>query len=316
MTGSTDTRTWPDRWIAGVGGDSDSAVADRLSRGRYYASRGGGSDLTVERGRLSARVPEGRLRPRLATIDVPQLDDEGRSTLLDVVASEVRFMAAALEGELPPELASALLERGVELVPSRDEIVEDCTCGETLMPCRHVATVHHAFADRLEDDPLPLLQLRGQDPTSLLAALRERRRGGAPPVGTVPVDDLAGADMDDASGDLEAIGLHPRPVEDPAWMLDHLGPPPGMEDVELLADPLVDAAAFAWRIAAGEGSEVADVELLLAELRAQRVSTAPAVADALGWETTQTRQLLDELFEDGRVLRMGSGEEAKYRAAS
>ncbi|MDX1657197.1 MAG: hypothetical protein R3343_00105 [Nitriliruptorales bacterium] len=317
MTGVEDeTRTaWPERWLAGVGGQPDGSAAERLSRGRYYASRGGGSDLTIEPGRLSARIPEGRLRPRLATVDVPELDEQGRSVIVDVLASEVRFLAAALEGELPPALAEALAERGVDLVPSRDEIEEACTCGERRMPCKHVATVHHAFSDRLEEDPLPLLKLRGQDPTSLLATLRERRRGGAPPAGTIQISELGDTDPSTARGDLEAVTLHPRQVDDPGWLLAHLGEPPGVEELERFEERIADAADFAWRIAAGEGSEVADEELLLAELRAQRVSGAGKVADALGWDREQTRTLLDALFERGDVLRMGSGEDAKYRAA-
>ncbi|MDX1620284.1 MAG: hypothetical protein R3320_04795 [Nitriliruptorales bacterium] len=320
MTDSSDTRTavnlpWPDRWLAGMGSQRDDSVSERLARGRYYASRGGGSDLTVERGRLSGRVPEGRLRPRLATIDVPELDDQSRAVLIDVLASEVRFLAAALEGELPPELADALTDRGVRLVPTRDEVEENCTCGEVRMPCRHVATLHHAFSDRLEEDPLPLLRLRGQDPTSLLAALRERRRGGAPPAGTIPIEDLGDVDLDAGRGDLEAVALHPRPIEDPGWLLEHLGNPPGVDDLELLEARIAEAADFAWKIAAGEGSDAADEELLLAELRAQRVSSAAEVADGLGWDAEQTRDLLDELFHEGRVLRMGSGEDARYRAA-
>lgn len=310
-----DATTWGERWLAGVGAGASGSVADRLARGRYYASRGGGSDLSVSSGQLTARVPEGRLRPRLATIDVPHLGDHARAVLLDVLASEVRYLAAVLEGELPSSLADVLAERGVALVPTRDELTEDCTCGEHPMPCRHVATIHHAFADRLDEDPLPLLQLRGQEPTSLLAAIRERRRGGAPPEGTIPISDLASADLERARGDLDAVTLQPRQVEDPAWLFARLGAPPGVDDPRPLESLLESAADFAWRIAAGEGSHVADEELLLAELRAQRMAGVVAIADALSWDPEQVRELLDRLFEEGRVMRTGSGDGARYRAA-
>lgn len=314
MSAASDT-SWGERWLDAAGASEHAGVAERLARGRYYASRGGGSDLTVSRGELSARVPEGRLRPRLATIEVPVLEGDDRAALLDVLASEVRFLAAVLEGGLPPSLADALSERELQLVPDRAEMVEACTCGDLPMPCRHIATIHHAFADRLDEDPLPLLQLRGQDPTSLLAALRERRRGGAPPEGTVPVSELDVTDLTDARGELAAVSLQPRRAEDPAWLFSHLGAPPGVDDPRPLEESLARAADFAWRIAAGEGSDVADEELLLAELRAQRTAAAGSVAEALGWDVEQTRELLDHLFESGRVLRMGAGEDARYRAA-
>jgi hypothetical protein len=74
------------------------------------------------------------------------------------------------------------------------------------------------------------------------------------------------------------------------------------------------AAAGAWRLAAGEGAAAADEELLLAELRGQRVGTAASLADALGRDADEIRAELDRLFEEGTVMRTGSGDRARYRA--
>ena len=76
------------------------------------------------------------------------------------------------------------------------------------------------------------------------------------------------------------------------------------------------AADTAWKIAAGDGAEAADTELLLTELRAQRVSTPPQLADALGWDVDVVAEALEALYHEDAVMRMGDGLDAKYRAAS
>jgi predicted ArsR family transcriptional regulator len=87
-------------------------------------------------------------------------------------------------------------------------------------------------------------------------------------------------------------------------------------DDRALAAIIERAAAGAWRLAAGDGAAAADEELLLTELRAQRVATATALATALGRDAATVRAQLDELYEQGAVLRTGSGERTRYRAAA
>jgi hypothetical protein len=122
--------------------------------------------------------------------------------------------------------------------------------------------------------------------------------------------------LEPARGDLDAIELRPTPVADPAAAFSRLGPPPGVADPRPIEAIIARAAAGAWRLAAGEGAEAADEELLLTQLRAQRVASAASLADALGRDEAEVRDHLDRLFDDGVVLRTGSGERARYRAAA
>ena len=61
--------------------------------------------------------------------------------------------------------------------------------------------------------------------------------------------------------------------------------------------------------------DVADDEVVLAELRAQQVTSAERLADALGMEADVLVDQMDRLYSAGAVLRMGTGEAARYRAA-
>lgn len=301
--------SWSRRWLDGL-----DLSEQRVEQGRYLARRGHLHDLEIAPGHVDAQVREGRLRPFRVHVDVETFDDDTWERVLPALAGEVRATAALLEGELPDHVAELFAGVGASLVPS--DPAGTCTCGER-QPCKHVAAVHQALADRFDDDPFLLLELRGRDRDSLLASLRSLRAGedGVVVPGTVALGELATRPFDVADGDLDAIPIHPHPVDDPAALLDHLGPPPGLDDTAVVDDLLARAAAFAWRIAAGEGADVADEALLLAELRSQRMATAEAVADALGWDRERTREELDRLFVEGRAMRTGQGERTRYRAA-
>ena len=181
--------------------------------------------------------------------------------------------------------------------------------------------MHHAVAGELDQDPFLLLRLRGRDVRTLRAALRATRTGEDLATAARSPDALAIAELEDvdpfaARGDVDEIVLQPRRVEDPAWLFEQLGEPPGIDDSLPLEHLIVRAADTAWKIAAGDGAEAADTELLLTELRAQRMSTPPKLAEALGWDVEVVAEALDALYAQDAVMRMGDGLEAKYRAAS
>lgn len=320
MTEDEAVRTWGERWLASMG-DVTPAFAEQLGRGSYYVSRGAVRQLELTAGHVAATFQYARSRPQSLVIRVEPLGDEAWERLVGVLAEELRFSAQLYEGDLPPELGPVLDEAGVDLVPSRDEVTETCICTDEDDPCIHLAAAHHALARRFDDDPFRLLELRGRDRATLLASIRARRSGtdlrtAARSPHALPFEEIGVTDHRLARADLEAVTVHPHRVEDPAWLFDHLGDPPGVDDTVPLQRLIGRAADTAWRLAAGEGADVADDEVLLAELRSKRMASAAALADAVGWDPEVAREALDRLFDEGQVMRMGSGADAKYRAAS
>lgn len=295
-------RTLGDRWMAAAAGDS-AAARHRLEKGRAGAGRMV-DVLQIAPGSVSLRVPDGRGRSHDVTVEVPALTDADWDEVVRRTGEELRNTAALLLGRLP----AVLLEDDL-LFPAG--MTGTCTCSEP-RPCRHEAATHHAIATAIDRDPPRLLRVRGRSVDDLLDALRSAR-------GTRHHDDAAEAvDLSEpleARGDLEAIDVHPVPVPDVSTVFERLGPPPGFEDSEVLERLMAEAAALAWRLAAGEGSEAADDEALLAELRAQGVATAGSIASSLGLDAEVAQDALDRLYSAGTVLRMGEGETARYRAA-
>ncbi len=309
MSDPTSGAWWAQRWhdvLDRVG----PADARRVQRGRAVARRGGVDELSIEPGRITGRVREDRVSPYAVVLTWPVPDAATWSDAVAALSEEVRTTAALLDGDLPEEIAEVLADVGVPLTPSPTDLERTCTCTERTSWCRHIAAVHTAAGLAVARDPSLLLVLRGRTRDELLRALRADRGESPSP----------GADLDlshglyEARGDIDAVVLAPHPVDDPAALLLQLGDPPGVDDPRPVGRLIERAAATAWRLAAGDGAEAADEELLLAELRAHRVASAAALAGALGREEADVRAHLDALFEAGTVLRTGSGERTRYRA--
>lgn len=294
--------SWGERWLAMASGGR-VAARRRLERGRAGAGRLV-ETLRIRPGEVRVRVPDGRGRSHDVTIAVPPLDDDDWREVVGRVSGAVRHTAALLDGDLP-----AVLARDDLLLPR--SVAETCTCAQE-RPCRHVAAAHHGIAAALERDPLRLLRVRGRSADELRDALRAARGGGE---AATEAHDVDLADPLVARGDLAAVDVHPVPEPDVATVFEQLGPPPGFDDEGPVATLMRQAARMAWRLAAGEGAEVADDEALLTELRSQGVATAGSIAASLGLDPAVAQDALDRLYGEGQVLRMGAGDAARYRAA-
>lgn len=303
-------RWWGQRWLEAFD-QLPAAAARRVQRGRAMARRGAVEDLRFAPGRITATVLEDRVTPYDVELAWPVADVDRWDAAVTALGTQLRFAAALLEGDLPHDLARVFADAGVPLFPDADELTPSCDCPERAALCRHVAALHTAAGVAIDRDPTVLFELRGQTRDEILRLVRTGRDhepvvSGVDPSGTV----------EHARGDLEALELRPTPVDDPAAAFERLGPPPGVDDPGPIEDIIERAAAAAWRLAAGEGAEAADEELLLTQLRAQRVVSAASLADALGRDVEAVRAELDRLFDEGVVLRTGSGDRARYRAAS
>jgi uncharacterized Zn finger protein len=237
------TTWWGRAWIEALENRS-GLDHGRLSRGRSYARSGAVLTADVAPGQVDANVQGGRPHPYETTVTLRRFDADEWDGLLDVVSARLAFAAALLDGELPGELVRALTDEGVDLLPTAGELRFGCTCPDWGDPCKHAAAVCYLVADLLDNDPFELLLLRGRTRDDVLAALRERRSGGAATTPDAPRDD------EDAAA---AFARTPAPLPDlplppprPGKAAPLVGAPPGdtvkVADLQALAN---DAAARA-----------------------------------------------------------------------
>lgn len=309
----TPRRWWGEAWVE-LTQVVGPAGARATQRGQALARRGAVDSLEFAPGLVSATVLEDR-GERIVELRCEVAEPEVWQAAVAVLGDELRFTAALMDGELPEGVDEDLADVGLHLVPTWSDLQVSCSCESREPLCRHVAAVHAAAAVAIDRDPFLLFRLRGGERSSLLRAIREHRGSGGQQGSEAGMVDLT-VGMSEARGDMEAIVLHPALDDDPAGLVRQLGLPPGVDDDEPVLALIDRAARAAWRLAAGDGSAAADRELLLAELRAQRVATPASLGEALGRDPSELREELDRLFEEGQVMRTGSGTRARYRAGA
>lgn len=306
--------SWLGRRWADVVEAVPGTTAYRLDRGRAFARQGAVTEFEVAAGRLTAVV-----RDRTAldvTIDVPVLADDAWERAVGALTSELRHGAELASGRVTADVERVVGAAGVELLPEPDALVPACPCQDEVAWCKHATALGYRMADEVDADAFLYVALRGRTREQLVGELRAVRSGGSldDDRGGQALADLDPATFERARGDLHAVVVHPAPAEEPANLLHRLGPPPDLADLRHLEPLVVRAADAAWRLAAGQGSDVADDEVLLAELRARRMAGAAEVAAGVGWDVERATEALDRLFEEGVVMRTGKGERARYRA--
>jgi uncharacterized Zn finger protein len=278
-----------------------------VQQGRALVRRGRVDPVSIEPGRLTTTVHDGPSTAASFAVEItwPAADAATWDRALRTLTRDLRAVASLLEGAIGDEVGRRLESAGVRLTPHLDTLAWTCGCDEDDV-CRHLVALLESIGVRFTREPTAILTLCGRPADTLLRHL------AATPDARREIDTTVA--FDQPRGPIDAVHVHPAPPRAPARLLQQLGAPPVASLAAL--EPIVErAAALAWRIAAGEGGEAADEEVLLAELRAQRTATAATLAHVLGVDDDEVREQLDALFADGRVLRTGSGARARYRIA-
>jgi uncharacterized Zn finger protein len=254
---------WGRAWLEALEGRAVHD-ANRLPRGRTYARNGSARDLTVEPGRVRARVRGSRPTPYDVVLQVRELREDEWDCVLDAIVAKAGHAAALLDGELDPGVVADAAAVDVELLPRSGELRTACTCPDWAEPCKHAAAVCYLVADALDADPFVLLQLRGRDRTAVLAGVRARR-SGADPVAAAPASPVdPGVAAAEAwarpLGPLPRIPTPPRdgPGRPAPWPSD---PPNGAPFTGAGLHRLaVDAARRAWALRTGTGTSGLDLD--------------------------------------------------------
>lgn len=180
---------WSGRFLAVV---ESLGVGGRLSRGRSYARAGQIVSLDVDAGGAVARVQGSRPAPYRTRIGVPAFGKAEWGQVLDALAADASFAAVLLAGEMPRDIEDVFTRVGLSLFPDGPrDLVMDCSCPDSAVPCKHLAAVFYVLAERFDADPFQILALRGRGREELLDELRTRRSAAAAaPSGVAPLAEV------------------------------------------------------------------------------------------------------------------------------
>ncbi len=274
----------------------------RIGNGRAYARSARVRDLWFSPGLANAEV-WGSER-HLVSVRFRVLADSEWARITKVLLEDLRLVGSMLEGELPAQLLERLEAHDIHLLPLPQDLGGDCDCGDFLLPCEHMAAVHHLLADALDGDPFLLPTLRGRTREQLLAQLRAAWKDdrpmltpGSPPSERPPAGDWF------TSPAPARITFSVHTPKHPALGLRALGPAPGGGDLEKALLPLYEAGGeTARRIAFGEEEVRAERAIFRRRGTEQGVYTEEGVMSdgeqgATAGTVEMTEQLVDLLAE-------------------
>lgn len=162
---------WAKRWISVL---ESFQLGSRLSRGRSYARSGQVLSITIESGKVVAKVQGSRPKPYEVRIDVKALSQKNWAKLADVVSSQALFAAKLLGGEMPQDIETAFRTAGLSLFPEKlRDLKTDCSCPDWSNPCKHIAAVYYLLGEEFDRDPFLIFQLRGMSRDEFLGLLGE-----------------------------------------------------------------------------------------------------------------------------------------------
>ncbi len=217
------------------------ASPEDYAEGLEYARRGQTMNAEVSGVLASARIMGRAERAYTTTLQFAGIPEEIWKAAAETMAGEAIYTASLLAGDVPDRVDSLFVALGSSLVPRPEDVKLSCTCGHTAGWCKHACTLVAIVADKVDERPFLLFELRSQRGEALLDAIRAQGSGSdltalATPVYEAHVPDAPSArglplaecleHYWDAGPELASIAtpIEPPTVSHP--LLRRLGPSP------------------------------------------------------------------------------------------
>lgn len=222
------------------------ADGDAREEGLAYAISGQTVKMIPSVGRIEADVQGRSSRPYRLELAFTQWTPDEWDRLIAAFSAEAVFAARFLVGELPATVATLIESLAIKAPivavkpggKSSNDPVVTCTCGATQV-CKHAVAMSYILAERLEDEPLLLFQLRGMPVARVLEQIHQKRtlstRGEnqAHPLPAAASDETLVTPLENALHDfwrpgrrLHEIESRPVPTHTPHALLRRLGASP------------------------------------------------------------------------------------------
>lgn len=153
----------------------DNAPGEHYTEGLEYARSGQTRGLELAPGLIESRV-QGRM-PRAYDVQIrlPVFEHADWEKVLDAMVLEARYAASLLAGDMPAGIEDVFIPAGLRLFPAAaSDLGLKCSCSLPGPWCKHVCCTMALVAERLQQDPFVIFQLRGTDREDLLERLRQR----------------------------------------------------------------------------------------------------------------------------------------------
>jgi len=164
-----------------------SADRNRLTRGRSYLTNNRIQKLSIDstgvlhaqvRGSVNAYMGVYKEPLYLVSIELPVIGSDAWSEIIKTIAQRPNLLSQLLMKELPTEIEVCFESFSCHLVPQRyKDLRTSCSCPDWEDPCKHIAGVLYQLAQRIDQDPFTLFELRGLPRQNLIHQLAETPLG-------------------------------------------------------------------------------------------------------------------------------------------
>ena len=152
---------WGQKWLQAL---RYIDYSNRLPRGKAYARNGYVKNVGINQNTVNARVQGATMSPYRIKITIPEFPEYKKEIILKIVTENPFFLSKLLAGELVPDLYDALNVKGIILFPSRwGEIDAYCSCPDSALPCKHIASVIYIMANEIDRNPFLVFDLHNFD---------------------------------------------------------------------------------------------------------------------------------------------------------
>lgn len=216
---------WTKRWIASL---EAMRLGSRLGRGKSYALSGQVISMKIEGPKVTAAVQGSRENPYTIELEFSHAEGDVYEAIASALKREPMLLARLLVGDLPTEVESFFVERGVNFFPKtgKDEkgnydIRMKCSCPDWMRPCKHIAAILVLLGEEIARNPSTLVALRGVEIEELMESAEQ----------SPAIESSASAR---ASENAQPIAIE----SDPKSMLTRLGPVPFWRGTEKCVETL------------------------------------------------------------------------------
>jgi uncharacterized Zn finger protein len=166
-----------------------SGQSERLKRGKAYLSNNRVTKLSVDStGVVHAQV-RGTMDPYLGvhkeplyvvSIELPVIGSDDWPQVIQQISQKANLLAQILMKELPGDIEECFGGLPHHLLPRRyKELQASCSCPDWGDPCKHIAGVIYLLAQRIDQDPFVLFEMRGLPRQDLLEQVSATPLGSA-----------------------------------------------------------------------------------------------------------------------------------------
>lgn len=171
QTGEIGETWWGKRFLSIL---DNFGWSKRLSRGRNYARSGQVIEYNIDHGLITSKVQGSKVKPYSISIKIKTLSKKQWSKVIAAMASQARFLAKLLSGDMPHDIEDLFASINVPLFPSSEKDFDaECSCPDWANPCKHIAAVYYVVGEAFDRNPFLIFHLRGLKKDELLAALRK-----------------------------------------------------------------------------------------------------------------------------------------------